>query len=217
MEVQRREILEELMTLQHRMFQELLKSHFKLMEAHIDVFGRHPFTHEASRAVNRTNFEEKFVLNINDRAFSNVVLDFCDDFTKEDGSCAPTSFVHLLDLAEQSHASFLPGDKMRVCFIIERSFEVRSLTDTDRKVLCDAYQNKIPLLVEWCRPPPPKYDNPLFPESSCVSVVLKLLAAGPPPLPEHKAAIAAKLQGYLAGYPDALRPLGERTLKKILE
>ncbi|OQS06815.1 hypothetical protein THRCLA_01175 [Thraustotheca clavata] len=216
MEVQRQEILEELMTLQHRTFQDLLMEHFKLMEAHIDVFGRHPLTKQPTKSVNKTAYEEKLVLGPNDNQFSAVVLDFCDDLVADDSTCTPTNFIQLMQMTGQNHTSFLPGDKMRICFIIEKSLESRNIGAVQRKQLYDAYQANVSVFVLWCQAPPNEVVSPNAPETVCVTIALQLLYTLPPTLPDHIPYVVQKLKSYIKEYKTQnLRILGNRTLKKI--
>ncbi|KDO27838.1 hypothetical protein SPRG_07111 [Saprolegnia parasitica CBS 223.65] len=207
-----KEILEELLSVHHRAFQDMAADHYKLVEAHIDVFGTHPYTQESAKALNKAAYEEQLLPDVmlDDRQFSKVVLDFIDESVAEDGSCLPASLSHLLELGATHKATLLPTDKARIVYTIERSFEARGLSDSDLKLLCDAYQKKIPLFVEWCRPPTVET------EARCVTLLLQLLLAGPPILAQDKAVVLpmlSQLVRVLTSEP--LRALAEKTLQKF--
>ncbi|EQC42864.1 hypothetical protein SDRG_00583 [Saprolegnia diclina VS20] len=207
-----KEILEELLSVHHRAFQEMVADHYKLVEAHIDVYGTHPYTQESAKALNKAAYEDKFLPDpmLDNRQFSKIVLDFVDESVTDDGSCSPAALAHLLELGATHKATLLPIDKARIVFTIERSFEARGLSDSDRKLVCDAYQKKIPLLVEWCQPPTVEA------EAQCVTLLLQLLLAGPPLLAQDKAVVLPMLsEAAQTLSSEPLRTLAEKTLQKF--
>ncbi|CAK4664150.1 unnamed protein product [Aphanomyces euteiches] len=179
MEAQRQELLEELMTWHHRMFQELLAQHLKLVEAHIHVSGVHPFTHRECRSVNQQNFEEIINPSISsdNMVISDFMVDLCDQYVGDDGCCSYEQFCRVLDAIHMRHMTdqITMGDKVRTCYIIDRSLHSKRVTESEVRKLTEYYQSKIRIFLDWLL-----HSASMASERLCVTLLLRLLLSLPP-------------------------------------
>ncbi|ETV85922.1 hypothetical protein H257_02447 [Aphanomyces astaci] len=181
MEVQRKELLEEVMTWHHRMFHELLAQHHQLVEAHIDVFGTHPFTQRECRSVNKESFEETINPNTtsDNMTISDFIVDLCDEHVGDDGSCTVDQFYRVLDTISARAASELKlttGDKIRTCYVIDRTLNSKRMSEGDVRKLSEHYQSKgVHMLLQWVVE---AAWNPH--EHDCANLLLRLLISLPP-------------------------------------
>ncbi|KAF0760608.1 hypothetical protein AaE_003534 [Aphanomyces astaci] len=188
------------MTWHHRMFHELLAQHHQLVEAHIDVFGTHPFTQrvrpivttlastskhftppQECRSVNKESFEETINPNTtsDNMTISDFIVDLCDEHVGDDGSCTVDQFYRVLDTISARAASELKlttGDKIRTCYVIDRTLNSKRMSEGDVRKLSEHYQSKgVHMLLQWVVE---AAWNPH--EHDCANLLLRLLISLPP-------------------------------------
>ncbi|KAF0700388.1 Aste57867_9093 [Aphanomyces stellatus] len=197
MEHQRQELLEELMTWQHRMFQELLAQHFKLVEAHIEVFGTHPLTRRDSMSVNKQPFEEAINPNVSTDSLlvSDFMADLCDAHVGDDGVCTPDQFCRVLDtvISQSTSKPLKMGDKVRTCYIVDRTLHSKRHTDNDLRKVFDYYYSRMGLFLEWVQ----ASAAPDSHEHILVTLLLRMFLSLPPKEKSKRANFASVLSGRM--------------------
>ncbi|ETW07893.1 hypothetical protein H310_02304 [Aphanomyces invadans] len=182
MDVQRKELLEEVMTWHHRMFRELLSQHHQLVEAHIDVFGTHPITQRVYRSANKENFEEIInpKLTLDNMMVTDFMVDLCDEHVGDDGSCTVDQFHHVLDAIskQDSQTSKLTlGDKVRTCYVIDRTLHSKRVSEGDVLKLTERYQSiGARMLLQWVVDTTSRGQ----PDEDCANLFLRVLISIPP-------------------------------------
>ncbi|RHY71839.1 hypothetical protein DYB38_004726 [Aphanomyces astaci] len=131
--------------------------------------------------VNKESFEETINPNTtsDNMTISDFIVDLCDEHVGDDGSCTVDQFYRVLDTISARAASELKlttGDKIRTCYVIDRTLNSKRMSEGDVRKLSEHYQSKgVHMLLQWVVE---AAWNPH--EHDCANLLLRLLISLPP-------------------------------------